>query len=76
MLMKITVKYHLSRDGCGLQERTVVLQEEATVRDLLEGIGLTPDEATAIFWNGKSALYSQILTQDDVVTILPFVSGG
>jgi sulfur carrier protein ThiS len=75
-LMEITVKYYAPEDKYHLQERTLALQEKATIRDLLKTIGIGPEEATAIFRNGDSTLYSQVLSPGDVVTIMPFVSGG
>lgn len=74
--MEITVKYYGSQDRYRLQERKVELAEQATVKDLLQEMQLGPDEVTGIFWNGNSTLYSQVLKQGDVVTIMPFVSGG
>lgn len=76
--MEITVKYYSScaASGCALQERTVVLQQSATLRELIEVLGLKSTEAAAIFRNGKSALYEEPLQQGDMVTLLPFVSGG
>jgi len=74
--MKITVKYYGSDDQYHLQERTVELEEQATVRDLLQKMQLGDDDVTAVFWNGNSTVYSQVLKQGDVITIMPFVSGG
>jgi sulfur carrier protein ThiS len=53
-----------------------VLQEATTIRDLLQELSLKPTDATAIFRNGESALYQEVLHQGDTVTVLPFVSGG
>jgi len=76
--MEITVKYYPSNpgSGCELNVRKFVVRDAATIQDLLKDLGLSSAEATAIFRNGESALYQQVLHQGDVVTIMPFVSGG
>jgi sulfur carrier protein ThiS len=74
--MEVTVKYYASHDMYRLQEQTLDLPEKATVKDVLQTMKLGPEEATAVFWNGNSTVYSQPLKQGDVVTIMPFASGG
>jgi len=74
--VEVTVKYYPANAACELHEHTLVLPETATIQDLLKGLGVSPADATAIFRNGKSALYQEVLCQGDVVTVMPFVSGG
>jgi sulfur carrier protein ThiS len=74
--VEITVRYYPASAACEWQERKLVLQETATIQDLLKSLGVSPAEATAIFRNDKSALCQEILSQGDVVTVMSFVSGG
>lgn len=76
--MEITVKYYPSSAGsvCESNVCKLVLRETATIQDLVQVLGISRAEATAIFRNGEIALYQQVLQQGDVVTIMPFVSGG
>jgi sulfur carrier protein ThiS len=54
----------------------IEIEEEATVRDLVELLGLPEEESFIIAVNGELVAYGHTLHPTDQVRIIPPVSGG
>jgi sulfur carrier protein ThiS len=53
------------------------LREKSTIQDLLNDLQVDYDlEALAMIVNGKSASFDTVLTEGDLVDLVPAISGG
>lgn len=55
---------------------SVELPDEATVRDLIDALGLPPAEVRMVFVNGRARPEHHVLEHGDEIGIFPPVGGG
>jgi len=77
--MKVEVQLYATLRKYGpLQEGPLVLDlaEGDQVAQVLEILGMPPDEEKVILVNGRPAKRSSVLTEGDRVVLFPAVAGG
>jgi molybdopterin converting factor small subunit len=77
--MKVEVQLYATLRKYGpLQEGPLVvdLTEGDQVAQVLEILGMPPDEDKVILVNGRPARWSSVLTEGDRVVLFPAVAGG
>jgi hypothetical protein len=74
MILKVKLYSTLSFNR--FEEANIILPVGATLRDLLAKIEITEEEVSLAFINGESGSYNQILTENDHISFLPFISDG
>ena len=74
--MKVTVKLFatLRRDRFGEDLREY--PQGITVAEVIRSIGLTEDQVTLVFINGKHAGPGSALAEGDVLALFPPIGGG
>jgi len=74
--MRVTVKLFATfRDG-RFKEKEFELPAEATVKELLGQIRLTPDQVAILLVNGRNGRPDQELQDGDILSLFPPVGGG
>ncbi len=74
--MEITVKFFATlREGRG-KITTYKSENPVTTKDILDHYGISEDEASILYVNGRDANLEYLLKDGDVVSIFPPVGGG
>jgi sulfur carrier protein ThiS len=74
--MKITVQVNDYFSRYGVSSGVLELDPRATVADLLQKLGLPQSEVGFVVRAGKILEQTDVLYDNDVVSILPFALGG
>lgn len=74
--MNTTIKLFASLREGRFNNRSCEFVEGATVRDALNSVGISADEAAILFLNGRHTSLDHTLTDNDILAVFPPVGGG
>ncbi len=74
--MQVAVKLFATfRDG-RFREKTLEFRQDSTVREIVESLGIDPEEVGVTMINSRHCSMDDIPGQDDVLAVFPMVGGG
>jgi sulfur-carrier protein len=74
--MRVTVRLFANFRIGRFKEETREYQATATVRHIVDDLGIPDAEVGIIFINGRSAVMDQVLAEGDTLSLFPLVGGG
>lgn len=74
--MRVTVRLFANFRISRFKEETREYQATATVRHIVDDLGIPDAEVGIIFINGRSAVMDQVLAEGDTLSLFPLVGGG
>lgn len=74
--MNVKIKLFATLSVGRFSEKTISLQNNLLVSDILRIIGVNTDDAAIIFINGRHAQLEQVVSDGDTVSIFPPIGGG
>lgn len=74
--MLISVKCYATLRGYQPEDGALEVEESASVRTVLQKLGLPGEEAKVVFVNGRHASLDHALNEGDKIALFPSVGGG
>lgn len=74
--MQIEIKCFATLSGFTPEGNMMTVEDGATIQQVIDALGITPEDVKIMFINGKHKSLSSVLNEGDRLGLFPAVGGG